>query len=165
MKASTADVYHNEMPGGQYTNLFEQAQAIGLGRRWHEICRMYADVNQLFGDIVKVTPSSKAVGDMALFLVTNNLQADDVLDSKRELAFPESVVDLIAGRMGEPPGGFPPKVRERILRGQKPVEGRPGASLPPADFDAKSAELEKLLSRKPTLRRDAFVDDVPTRIH
>jgi pyruvate carboxylase len=152
MKASTADVYHNEMPGGQYTNLYEQAQAIGLAPRWHEICRMYADVNRLLGDIVKVTPSSKSVGDLALFLVTNNLSADDVLDPKRDLAFPESVVDLLAGRMGEPPGGFPPAVRERILRGQKPVSGRPGESLPPADFSAKGAELEKLLGRAPSNR-------------
>jgi pyruvate carboxylase len=152
MKASTADVYHNEMPGGQYTNLFEQAQAIGLGPRWHEICKMYANVNQLFGDIVKVTPSSKAVGDMALFLVTNNLSVDDVLDTKRDLAFPESVVDLIAGRMGEPPGGFPPRVRERILRGQAPVVGRPGESLAPADLEATAKELEKLLGAPASMR-------------
>jgi pyruvate carboxylase len=152
MKASTADVYHNEMPGGQYTNLYEQAQAIGLAPRWHEICRMYADVNRLLGDIVKVTPSSKAVGDLALFLITNNLTVEDVLDTKRDLAFPESVVDLLAGRMGEPPGGFPPKVRERILRGQQPVKGRPGESLPPADFAAKGSELEKLLGHAPSTR-------------
>jgi pyruvate carboxylase len=150
MKSSTAEVYHNEMPGGQYTNLYEQAQAIGLGHRWHEICRAYTDVNQLFGDIVKVTPSSKAVGDMALFLITNNISAGEVLDSKRELAFPESVVDLLAGRMGEPPGGFPPAVRDRVLRGIEPVKGRPGESLKPADFAAKSAEVEKLLGRKPS---------------
>ncbi|MGH7194575.1 MAG: pyruvate carboxylase, partial [Candidatus Saccharimonadales bacterium] len=114
MMASTAEVYHNEMPGGQYTNLYQQARAIGLGPRWHEVCRMYADVNRLFGDIVKVTPSSKAVGDMALFLIANQLSVDDVLDAGRELSFPESVVDLIAGRMGQPPGGFPPRVQERI---------------------------------------------------
>jgi pyruvate carboxylase len=153
MIASTAEVYHNEMPGGQYTNLYEQARAVGLGSRWHEICRMYADVNQLFGDIVKVTPSSKAVGDMALFLIANNLTVDDVLTSDRELSFPESVVDLLAGRMGQPPGGFPPEVQKRVLRGQKPVEGRPGASLPPADFAKTAAELKKRLVREPS-RRD-----------
>jgi len=150
MLASTADVYQNEMPGGQYTNLYQQAQAIGLGSRWREICRMYAEVNRLFGDIVKVTPSSKAVGDMALFLVTNQLTVDNVLDSDRELAFPESVVELISGRMGKPPGGFPARVRQRILRGEQPLRGRPGASMPPADFDAAKAAVEKLIGREPT---------------
>jgi pyruvate carboxylase len=150
MTASTADVYTNEIPGGQYTNLFEQARSLGLASRWSDICRMYADVNQLFGDIVKVTPSSKAVGDMALFLITNNLTVADVLDSKRELAFPESVVDLMAGRMGQAPGGFPLPVQQRILRGQKPLEGRPGAQLPPADFKATSAELQQKIGREPT---------------
>ncbi|HUY31216.1 MAG TPA: pyruvate carboxylase [Pirellulales bacterium] len=153
MMAGTADVYRNEMPGGQYTNLYEQAKAIGLGHRWHEICKMYADVNQLFGDIVKVTPSSKAVGDMALFLIANQLTVDDVLDSERDLSFPESVVDLMAGRMGRPPGGFPAKVQKRILRGQKPLRGRPGASLPSADLKAAAAELEKRTGR-PASRRD-----------
>ncbi|HVX62008.1 MAG TPA: pyruvate carboxylase [Pirellulales bacterium] len=152
MKASTASVYHNEMPGGQYTNLFEQAKAIGLGSRWYDICRMYADVNQLFGDIVKVTPSSKAVGDMALYLIANNLTVEDVLDFNRELSFPESVIDLVSGRMGQPPGGFPPKVQERILRGEKPLTERPGASLPPADFNATAKELEPRLGRQPTRR-------------
>ena len=113
MLASTADVYLHEMPGGQYTNLYEQAQAVGLASKWHEICKMYADVNQLFGDIVKVTPSSKAVGDMAIFMIANTLTCDDVLDSgAAKLAFPESVVDLISGRMGKPPGGFPRRVQQ-----------------------------------------------------
>ncbi|HWA98992.1 MAG TPA: biotin/lipoyl-containing protein, partial [Pirellulales bacterium] len=152
MKASTADVYRNEMPGGQYTNLYEQAQAVGLAARWHEICRVYAEVNDLFGDIVKVTPSSKAVGDMAIFLVANNLRTADVLDTKRDLAFPESVVDLISGRMGQPPGGFPPRVVERVLRGQKPLTGRPGDSLPPADFDAVVKKLEQTLGTPPSQR-------------
>ena len=111
MLASTADVYRDEMPGGQYTNLYQQAKAIGLVHRWRDICRVYAEVNQLFGDIVKVTPSSKAVGDMALFMVTGDLTVQDVLDPNRELAFPESVVDLMAGRMGQPPGGFPPRCK------------------------------------------------------
>jgi pyruvate carboxylase len=150
MMASTAEVYNTEMPGGQYTNLYQQAQVLGLGSRWPEICRMYAEVNTLFGDIVKVTPSSKAVGDMALFLITNHLTVKDVLDTKRELSFPESVVDLMAGRMGQPPGGFPPEVQRRILRGQKPLAGRPGAELAPADFKAVSAELEKTIGRAPT---------------
>ncbi|MGE0608669.1 MAG: pyruvate carboxylase [Pirellulales bacterium] len=146
-KSADADVYLHEMPGGQSTNLFAQAQELGLADRWDEICRTYADVNQLFGDIVKVTPSSKAVGDMALFLVANNLTAQDVLDENRELACPKSVMDLIAGRMGQPPGGFPPEVCQRILRDQPQVSGRPGESLPPADFKAAEADLEKLLDR------------------
>ncbi len=150
MVASTADVYTNEIPGGQYTNLYQQAHAVGLGSRWPDICRMYAEVNQLFGDIVKVTPSSKAVGDMALFLITNDLTVDDVLDTKRELAFPESVVDLISGRMGQPPGGFPPKVVDRVLRGQKADTGRPGARLPAADLKAVAAELQTKIGRPPT---------------
>jgi pyruvate carboxylase len=150
MKASTADVYLHEMPGGQYTNLYEQAQAIGLAHRWHEVCRMYAEVNRMFGDIVKVTPSSKAVGDMALFMVANRLAPEDVLDPNRDLAFPESVVDLMAGRMGRPPGGFPKKLQRRILRGQQPLRGRPGASLPPADFSAAAAQLEPRLGRAPS---------------
>ncbi len=152
MMASTADVYQNEIPGGQYTNLFEQAKAIGLAHRWPEICKMYAECNQLLGDIVKVTPSSKAVGDMALFLITSNLTPADVLESKRELAFPESVVDLVSGRMGQPPGGFPAKIRQRVLRGQKPLRGRPGASLPAADFKKAAGELEAKLGRKPKRR-------------
>ena len=148
MKASTADVYHNEMPGGQYTNLFEQAQAVGLGHRWHEITRMYADVNRMLGDIVKVTPSSKAVGDMALFMIANNLTEADVLDERRDLSFPESVIDLLSGRMGQPPGGFPKAIQKRILRGEKPLTTRPGAKLPPADLSAAAAELEKKFGRK-----------------
>ena len=149
-KSADPDLYLHEMPGGQSTNLFQQARALGLGPRWEEICHAYAGVNRLFGDIVKVTPSSKAVGDMALFLVANNLQAEDVLDPNRELACPESVVDLIAGRMGQPPGGFPAKVRQRILRDQKPVSGRPGEGLPPADFDAAAKLLAATLGREAT---------------
>src|SRR6185437_13171230 len=163
MKASTASVYHNEMPGGQYTNLYEQAKAIGLGLRWYDICRTYADVNQLFGDIVKVTPSSKAVGDMALYLVAINLSVADVLDFNRELSFPESVIDLISGRMGQPPGGFPVKVQQRILRGEKPLTERPGASLPPADFEASAAELEKRLGR-PALGREIVSNIIYPRV-
>jgi pyruvate carboxylase len=123
---ATADLYSHEMPGGQYTNLYQQAVALGLADRWADVCRVYADVNQLFGDIVKVTPTSKAVGDMALFMVANGLTCDDVLDPERELAFPASVIDLISGRMGLPPGGFPSLVKERILRGSPEFTERPG---------------------------------------
>jgi pyruvate carboxylase len=150
MLAADADMYMHEMPGGQATNLYQQAAALGLENKWSDLCRLYADVNQLFGDIVKVTPSSKAVGDMALFLLANNLQAADVLDSSREFAYPESVLDLISGRMGQPPGGFPPKVRKRILREAKPVRGRPGESLPDADFEAVALTLSKKLGGTPT---------------
>jgi pyruvate carboxylase len=150
LKSSTADVYHHEMPGGQYTNLFQQARAIGLGLRWHEVCRTYAVCNELLGDIVKVTPSSKAVGDMALFMVTNDLTVDDILDPKRDLAFPQSVKDLLAGRMGQPPGGFPEKVQKVVLRGEPSLEGRPGDTMPDADFAAAAAQLQEKIGREVT---------------
>jgi pyruvate carboxylase len=135
------------MPGGQYTNLQAQATAVGLGDRWHEVCHMYAEVNRLFGDIIKVTPTSKVVGDMALFLVANNLTPKDIVEGQRELAFPESVVEFFEGRLGQQPGGFPAAVQRRVLRGRKPFDGRPGATLPPADMAATRAELEKQLHR------------------
>lgn len=150
--AAAADLYSHEMPGGQYTNLYMQARALGLADRWPEVCRKYAEVNQLFGDIVKVTPSSKAVGDMALFMVNNDLASEDILDGKRDLAYPESVVDLISGRMGTPPGGFPPLVQQRILKGKQPVSGRPGAAMAPADFSKAAEQIEPQLGSKPTKR-------------
>ena len=149
---STADLYNHEMPGGQYTNLFAQAQALGLADRWSEVCSIYADCNQLLGDIVKVTPTSKAVGDLALFLVANNFTTADVLDESREFAFPESVIDLVGGMMGQPPGGFEPKLIKRVLQDRKPMVGRPGETLPPADFDAAGKEVAKFLEREPTRR-------------
>ncbi|MFK7819772.1 MAG: biotin/lipoyl-containing protein, partial [Planctomycetaceae bacterium] len=149
---ATADLYHHEMPGGQYTNLFQQARALGLADRWAEVCRVYAGVNQLFGDIVKVTPTSKAVGDMALFMVANELTNEDILDEGRDVAFPASVLDLIGGGMGQPPGGFPEKVKERILLGKKEFTGRPGETLPPADFKAAAKEVEEFLGHEPTER-------------
>jgi pyruvate carboxylase len=145
--APTADVYENEMPGGQYTNLYQQATALGLQNRWHEVCQMYAEVNRLFGDIIKVTPTSKVVGDMALFMVGNFLTPQEVLEGDRELSFPESVVEFFEGRLGQPPGGFPEKLQKRVLRGRKPLEGRPGATLPPADFAATRQQLEEKLKR------------------
>jgi pyruvate carboxylase len=147
MKAPDVDLYLHEMPGGQFTNLLEQAKALGLGDRWEEVCRAYADVNRLLGDIVKVTPTSKSVGDLALMLVTNGLRADDLLSDSRELAFPESVIDLLAGRMGQPPGGFPPAVVKRIVRDADLVTGRPGESLPPADFAAAARKAGELVGR------------------
>jgi pyruvate carboxylase len=150
--AATSDLYRHEMPGGQYTNLYQQAKALGLAHRWSEICATYADVNLLFGDIVKVTPTSKSVGDMALFLVANHLTAEDVLQSDRELAYPQSVIDLIAGKMGQPLGGFPKKVRQRILGDQPAVRGRPGASLPPANLEQAREGVQKMLEKAPSMR-------------
>jgi pyruvate carboxylase len=148
--AASADVYRHEMPGGQYTNLHQQAQALGLEDRWPEVCRMYAEVNRMFGDIIKVTPTSKVVGDMALFMVGNGLTPEEVVNGKRELAFPESVVEFFEGRLGQPPGGFPRALQKLILRDRKPLRGRPGASLPPADFAAVRGDLEKDLGRPAT---------------
>jgi pyruvate carboxylase len=149
---ATSDLYRHEMPGGQYTNLYQQAKALGLSDRWEEVCREYAEVNQLFGDIVKVTPTSKSVGDMALFLVGNNLSSKDVLEGERELAYPESVIDLIGGKMGQPPGGFPEKVKQKILRGEAGLAERPGAILPAVDLQKTGEEVAKFLRRDPSDR-------------
>ncbi len=155
LTAPSSEVYAYEMPGGQYSNLFQQAKALGLASRWPEVCKAYSDVNLLFGDIVKVTPSSKVVGDMALFLVANNLTPEDTLDPERELAFPESVVEFFEGRLGQPPGGFPKPLQERILKGRPPQTDRPGANLPPADLDAARAKASELLG-VPATGRDAM---------
>ena len=146
---ATTELYHHEMPGGQYTNLFQQARALGLADRWVEVCHVYAGVNQLFGDIVKVTPTSKAVGDMALFMVANKLTNDDVLQADRDIAFPVSVIDLISGGLGQPLGGFPQAVKNRVLLGKEEFHGRPGELLPPADFKAASAQVRSLVKRSP----------------
>src|SRR5436305_10668065 len=138
------------MPGGQYANLYQQAHSLGVGDRWHEVGRMYAAVNRMFGDIVKVTPTSKVVGDMTLFMLANSLTPEMVLDPNREIAFPESVVEFFEGKLGQPPGGFPPQLQAKILRGRQPRTERPGASLPPADFGKARAELEPKLRRPPT---------------
>jgi pyruvate carboxylase len=150
MRAGTSGVYKHEIPGGQLTNLKEQAQGLGLAPRWREILRTYADVNQLFGDIVKVTPSSKVVGDMTLFLVANNLKAQDVLDEKRELAFPKSVVELFEGRLGQPHGGWPKGLQEIILKGRKPLKGRPADAMPPVDLEQVRTELRGKIKSAPT---------------
>ncbi|MFT5127873.1 MAG: pyruvate carboxylase [Rhodothermales bacterium] len=145
---ATADLYHHQMPGGQYTNLFQQARALGLADQWSTVCEVYAQVNELFGDIVKVTPTSKAVGDMALFMVANELGPDEVLDENRELAFPASVVDLLGGMMGQPVGGFPETVQKIILKGAEPLTDRPGRTLPAADFAAAASDASKSLERE-----------------
>ena len=150
--AATADLYRHEMPGGQYTNLFEQARALGLADRWPEVCQLYADVNQLFGDIVKVTPTSKSIGDMALFMLANNLTCDDVLNPDKDISFPGSVIDLISGGMGQPPGGFPEAVRQRILLGKQEFVGRPGETLPPADMETARGKVASILGRVPSGR-------------
>ena len=144
-KAGTARLYQHEIPGGQFTNLREQATAMGLGHRWREVEKTYAEVNQLFGDIVKVTPSSKVVGDMALFLLANELKPADLLelDEHHDLSLPNSVVEMFSGALGVPPGGWPKKLQRIILRGAEPLKGLPSASLAPVDFEHEKTELEK----------------------
>ncbi|MFN7924261.1 MAG: pyruvate carboxylase [Bryobacteraceae bacterium] len=151
-KSGTAEVYLHEMPGGQYTNLKEQAEAMGLGERWPEVARAYADVNMAFGDIVKVTPSSKVVGDLALFLVSHGMTTRELLrlDAGHSLNIPNSVADMIGGSLGEPMGGWPKKVVEVVLKGGKPKRGRPGAQLPKTDLKAATSELEKKIHREPS---------------
>ncbi|HEV2691069.1 MAG TPA: biotin/lipoyl-containing protein, partial [Bryobacteraceae bacterium] len=145
LTAPTAEVYNHEMPGGQYTNLRQQAKSMGLLERWHEIADAYAEVNKMFGDIVKVTPSSKVVGDMALFMVTNNLRPLDVLAPDKKLHFPQSVVEMMEGYLGTPEGGWPKVLQKLILdsAGAKPFKGRPGAKLPKVDFADVRKKLEK----------------------
>jgi pyruvate carboxylase len=152
LRAPSADVYQHEMPGGQFTNLRQQANGLGLGHRWDEVCLAYATANQLFGDIVKVTPSSKVVGDMALFMVTNHLTAADVLDPRRPLNFPRSVVEMMEGLLGRPEGGWPPQLQQKVLQaaGVTALADRPGATMTPVDFAAVRSELSSKLGRAAT---------------
>ena len=148
-RAGSAEVYVHEMPGGQYTNLKEQAASMGLGSRWPEIARTYAEVNQLFGDIVKVTPSSKVVGDMTMFLITRGIKPADVLNLEPGATpFPESVIDMLQGGLGKPAGGWPKKLQQIVLGKRKPIRGRPGESLPPANLKKVRAELAAKLKRE-----------------
>jgi pyruvate carboxylase len=148
--AGTAEVYEHEMPGGQYTNLKAQAESMGLGPRWHEIAKAYADVNFAFGDIVKVTPSSKVVGDLAIFLVSHNMSVHDLerLGPDHHLTLPNSVVEMFSGSLGEPEGGWPARIAEVVLKGKKPTPGRPGDHLAPVDFAETEAALEKKVGHK-----------------
>lgn len=148
IRSSTADVYRHEMPGGQYTNLREQARAMGIEHRWTEVSRAYAEVNQAFGDIVKVTPTSKVVGDMAIMMVTNDLTIADVVNPEREVAFPESVVSLFKGELGFPPDGFPEGLSRRILKADPPAAYRPGDTIPPVDLEQVRDEAEEACERR-----------------
>ena len=153
MRSGTADVYRHEMPGPQYTNLRAQARGMGLEHRWDEICQRYAEVNLLFGDLVKITPTSTAVADMALCMVANGLSRDDVLDPGRDLAFPKSVVALFRGEVGYPPEGFPADLQRKVLKGQKAIYGRAAAYLPAVDLAAQHRDLETAL-RRPVSERE-----------
>ncbi|MDQ0244010.1 pyruvate carboxylase [Bacillus fengqiuensis] len=150
MNAPHTEVYVHEMPGGQYSNLQQQAKAVGLGDRWEEVKEMYSRVNQLFGDIVKVTPSSKVVGDMALYMVQNNLTEDDVYERGETLDFPDSVVELFEGYLGQPHGGFPKELQRIILKGKEPITVRPGELLEPVDFQEIKETLYHSLNRPVT---------------
>ena len=150
LRAPTSDVYRHEMPGGQYTNLREQARAMGLDHRWPEVSQAYAQVNRMFGDIVKVTPTSKVVGDMALFMVANDLTERDVQDPGREINFPDSVVALFKGELGLSPEGFPAELQKKILKGQAPLARRAGELLPQVDLAAARSELEAHIGRQPS---------------
>ncbi|KPN63393.1 pyruvate carboxylase [Aliiroseovarius crassostreae] len=145
LASPASEVYLHEMPGGQFTNLKAQARSLGLEERWPEVAQSYADVNQMFGDIVKVTPSSKVVGDMALMMVSQGLSRAEVEDPDHDMAFPDSVVDMMRGNLGQPPGGFPDGIVKKVLKDEAPNLERPGAHLEPIDLEATRAELSKEL--------------------
>ena len=148
LKGPASEVYLHEMPGGQFTNLKEQARSLGLETRWHEVARAYHDVNMMFGDIVKVTPSSKVVGDMALMMVSQDLTVADVENPEKDIAFPDSVVSMLHGDLGQPPAGWPVALQKKVLKGGKPITVRPGSLLEPADLEADRKALEEKLGRK-----------------
>ncbi len=147
LKAGTGEVYQHEIPGGQYSNLKPQAQGLGLADRFHEITKMYGEVNELFGDIVKVTPSSKVVGDMAQYLVSNNLTINDVKERGETISFPQSVVSLFKGELGQPEGGFPKDLQKSVLKDQKPFTNRPNAHLEPVDFETEFKDFVKVFKK------------------
>ncbi|MGB3500748.1 MAG: pyruvate carboxylase [Mesorhizobium sp.] len=148
LKGPASEVYLHEMPGGQFTNLKEQARSLGLETRWHEVAQAYHDVNLMFGDIVKVTPSSKVVGDMALMMVSQDLTVADVENPAKDIAFPDSVVSMLKGDLGQPPAGWPAALQKKALKGEKPITVRPGSLLPAADLDATRKDAEEKVGRK-----------------
>lgn len=148
LKGPASEVYLHEMPGGQFTNLKEQARSLGLETRWHEVAQAYHDVNLMFGDIVKVTPSSKVVGDMALMMVSQDLTVADVENPAKDIAFPDSVVSMLRGDLGQSPGGWPAALQKKALKGEKPITVRPGSLLKPADLKASRKDIEGKLDRK-----------------
>jgi pyruvate carboxylase len=151
MRAGASEVYVHAMPGGQYTNLKEQARGVGLDdSRWPEVSQAYADVNEMFGNIVKVTPSSKVVGDLAIMMVSSGLTREQVLDPDFEVAFPESVVQMMRGDLGRPEGGWPEGIQKKVLKGQKPLADRPGANMKPLDLVAERKSLDEKLGRPAT---------------
>ncbi|WP_439501758.1 pyruvate carboxylase [Aminobacter ciceronei] len=154
LKGPASEVYLHEMPGGQFTNLKEQARSLGLETRWHEVAQAYHDVNLMFGDIVKVTPSSKVVGDMALMMVSQELTVADVENPAKDIAFPDSVVSMLRGDLGQSPGGWPAALQKKVLKGETPITTRPGSLLKPADLKANRKEIESKLGRK--LSEDEF---------
>ncbi|MBP6737888.1 MAG: pyruvate carboxylase, partial [Rhodobacteraceae bacterium] len=147
--APASEVYLHEMPGGQFTNLKAQARSLGLEERWPEVAQAYSDANQMFGDIVKVTPSSKVVGDMALMMVAQGLSRAQVEDPAVDVAFPDSVVDMLKGNLGQPHGGWPAAIQKKVLKGEAPLTTRPGQSLPPVDLAAERAKLSAELNGYP----------------
>lgn len=147
-QSPASEVYLHEMPGGQFTNLKEQARSLGLESRWHEVARAYHDANQMFGDIVKVTPSSKVVGDMALMMVSQDLSVADVEDPGKDIAFPESVVSMMRGDLGQSPGGWPKGIQAKVLKGDAAYTVRPGSLLEDADLDALRKEIEEKIGRE-----------------
>ncbi|MEG0679379.1 MAG: pyruvate carboxylase subunit B, partial [Carnobacterium sp.] len=150
VSAPQTEVYQHEMPGGQYSNLKQQAKAVGLEDKWDEIKKMYALVNQMFGDIIKVTPSSKVVGDMSLFMVQNNLIEEDIYNQGQSVDFPESVISFFMGDLGQPVGGFPQKLQKIILKSNQPITVRPGALADPIDLNQTKQRLAELINKEPS---------------
>ena len=148
LRSGASEVYLHEMPGGQFTNLKEQARSLGLDSRWHDVAQTYSDVNEMFGDIVKVTPTSKVVGDMALMMVSQDLSVEDVLDTDTEVAFPDSVVQLMHGDLGQPVGGWPEGLQSKVLKGTEPLTVRPGSLLADADLEVERTTAAEAAGRE-----------------
>ncbi|NLP44731.1 MAG: pyruvate carboxylase, partial [Peptococcaceae bacterium] len=152
LKSGTAEIYKYEIPGGQYSNLKPQVESFGLGHKFNEVKDMYKEVNELLGDIIKVTPTSKVVGDLAIFMVQNGLTKENILEKGQHLTFPDSVVDYFKGMMGQPEGGFPEALQKVILKGIEPLNKRPGEILEPIDFEAIKEKLENEFKIEPNMR-------------
>ena len=148
MQSPSSEVYLHEMPGGQFTNLKAQARSMGLEERWHEVARTYADVNHMFGDVIKVTPIAKTVGDLALMLVSQGMTCEELLNSDADFAFPDSVITLMKGNVGQAHGGFPDPIVKKVLKGEKPITVRPGSLLKSADLETERKRLAKMFKEE-----------------